>query len=264
MSGAFDFEHLVELCRRTHEETRSSAVRPVDRSLVAFDVELAVRMVPRQVRARYIRLELRGSRADETGGHRMNADTGFPKLEPTRCSAPGSRGNRCTAQPISLPGFSDRFRVEIRQHGTSQRNRQRVSRISRRSADYRPRQGLSVDRREFRRRYRDGRKTSARDIDVVTFIHLPDDKDQATLNRHSPRLFDPTATIDDFGVDAYFVQLNTAVPESLVARSAYWYASGPIDEMDDGKDTCRSISPLPKTTQPTRCLMPCLVERGQP
>ena len=34
MSGAFDFEHLVELCRRTHEETRSSAVRAVDRSLV--------------------------------------------------------------------------------------------------------------------------------------------------------------------------------------------------------------------------------------
>ena len=62
------------------------------------------------------------------------------------------------------------------------------------------------------------------DIDVVTFIHLPDDTDQATLNQHSPRLFDPTATIDDFGVDAYFVQLNTAVPESLVARSAYWYS----------------------------------------
>ena len=34
MSQTFDFEHLVELCRRTHEETRRSAARAVDRSLV--------------------------------------------------------------------------------------------------------------------------------------------------------------------------------------------------------------------------------------
>ena len=34
MSRQFDFERLVELCRRTHEETRRSAVRAIDRSLV--------------------------------------------------------------------------------------------------------------------------------------------------------------------------------------------------------------------------------------
>ena len=34
VSQTFDFEHLVELCRRTHEETRRSAARAVDRSLV--------------------------------------------------------------------------------------------------------------------------------------------------------------------------------------------------------------------------------------
>ena len=34
MSGEFDFERLVELCQRTHEETRRSAARAVDRSLV--------------------------------------------------------------------------------------------------------------------------------------------------------------------------------------------------------------------------------------
>ena len=62
------------------------------------------------------------------------------------------------------------------------------------------------------------------DIDIVTFFHLPGDKDQATLHQHSPRLFHPAATIEDFRVDAYFVQLNTAAPESLVARSAYWYS----------------------------------------
>ena len=35
MSQGFDFENLVELCRRTHEETHRSAARAVDRSLVA-------------------------------------------------------------------------------------------------------------------------------------------------------------------------------------------------------------------------------------
>ena len=34
MSEGFDFERLVELCQRTHEETRGSAVRAIDRSLV--------------------------------------------------------------------------------------------------------------------------------------------------------------------------------------------------------------------------------------
>ena len=34
MSREFDFERLVELCQRTHEETRRSAARAIDRSLV--------------------------------------------------------------------------------------------------------------------------------------------------------------------------------------------------------------------------------------
>ena len=34
MNGGFGFEQLVELCQRTHEETRRSAVRAIDRSLV--------------------------------------------------------------------------------------------------------------------------------------------------------------------------------------------------------------------------------------
>ena len=35
MSADFNFERLVELCQRTHEETRHSAARAIDRSLVA-------------------------------------------------------------------------------------------------------------------------------------------------------------------------------------------------------------------------------------
>ena len=34
MSRQFDFERLVELCQRTHEETRHTAARAIDRSLV--------------------------------------------------------------------------------------------------------------------------------------------------------------------------------------------------------------------------------------
>ena len=34
MSRPFDFGHLVDLCRRTHEETRRSAARAVDTYLV--------------------------------------------------------------------------------------------------------------------------------------------------------------------------------------------------------------------------------------
>ena len=35
MNAEFDFEQLVELCERTHEESRRSAARAIDRSLVA-------------------------------------------------------------------------------------------------------------------------------------------------------------------------------------------------------------------------------------
>lgn len=61
-----------------------------------------------------------------------------------------------------------------------------------------------------------------RDIDVVTFYYLPEGKDQETLIQAAPRLFDPPATKEDYRVDAYFVQLNTDIPEPLVAQSAYW------------------------------------------
>ena len=61
-----------------------------------------------------------------------------------------------------------------------------------------------------------------RDIDVVTFFHMPGGKNQETLSQAAPRLFDPPATKEDYRVDAYFVQLNTDMPEALVAQYAYW------------------------------------------
>ena len=47
MSQAFDFERLVELCRRTHEETRDSAIRAVARLALGRD-EYEVRRFARE------------------------------------------------------------------------------------------------------------------------------------------------------------------------------------------------------------------------
>jgi hypothetical protein len=63
-----------------------------------------------------------------------------------------------------------------------------------------------------------------RDIDVVTFFHLPEGQTQETLFHASPRLFNSVHTKQDFHVDAYFVQLSGAVPEPLVRQSSYWYS----------------------------------------
>lgn len=63
-----------------------------------------------------------------------------------------------------------------------------------------------------------------RDVDVVTFFHLPDGQTQEDLVRNSPRLFNPVDTKADYRVDAYFVQLNGNAPEPLVGQSAYWYS----------------------------------------
>lgn len=60
------------------------------------------------------------------------------------------------------------------------------------------------------------------DVDLVTFFHSPDGADQASLLRASPRLFDPDATRERYRVDAYFVQLNTTAPETLVSQCTYW------------------------------------------
>ena len=43
MSQTLDFEHLVGLCRRAHQETQRSTARAVDRYLVT--PQLAVRLV---------------------------------------------------------------------------------------------------------------------------------------------------------------------------------------------------------------------------
>ena len=67
-------------------------------------------------------------------------------------------------------------------------------------------------------------KRDPRDVDIVTFFHPPDGRTQESLVRDSPRLFNHVHAKEDYHVDAYFVQLDGAAPEPLVAQSAYWYS----------------------------------------
>lgn len=58
------------------------------------------------------------------------------------------------------------------------------------------------------------------DIDIVTFLDTPADLDHQAVFVAKPQLFlDPKK---EYLCDAYFVELNGATPEYLVANSAYW------------------------------------------
>lgn len=63
-----------------------------------------------------------------------------------------------------------------------------------------------------------------RDIDVVTFFHLPAGQTQASLLAQNRPLFDHRETKTQYHVDAYFVQLDGGAPEPLIARAIYWYS----------------------------------------
>lgn len=126
MSGEFDFERLFELCRRAHEETRRSAARAVDRSLVVrywlfgwigrgFSVDTLERMrrfymgqedILSDVRASDISatpLRIFVSAANPKAALRLRSWTiprrrlGFPAVGPTAaaCARIGWRGEPC-------------------------------------------------------------------------------------------------------------------------------------------------------------------------
>ena len=62
-----------------------------------------------------------------------------------------------------------------------------------------------------------------RDIDVVTFYHLPEGETQEALFAAAPRIFSPQDTKEDYRVDAYYVQLNADTVELMVDQATYWY-----------------------------------------
>jgi hypothetical protein len=65
---------------------------------------------------------------------------------------------------------------------------------------------------------------SPRDVDVVTFFHLPEQIDQNTLVQEHPHLFDPAKTRQNFLVDAYLLRLGAPSQKSFVKRVSYWYS----------------------------------------
>lgn len=60
-----------------------------------------------------------------------------------------------------------------------------------------------------------------RDIDVVTFLHTPNN---LAITPDTLRLFDHDEVKHQFKVDGYSVELDQISPRELVSWSAYWYS----------------------------------------
>ena len=63
-----------------------------------------------------------------------------------------------------------------------------------------------------------------RDIDVVTFFHLPNGVSQQDLFRANPQLFDLSHVKSNFYVDGYLQELKANSPDILVEKTTYWYS----------------------------------------
>ncbi len=65
-------------------------------------------------------------------------------------------------------------------------------------------------------------KRSPHDIDVVTFLDIPEDF--APTDTELKTLIDNDFIKSKYQVDAYLVELNEISPAQLVSQSAYWYS----------------------------------------
>lgn len=63
-------------------------------------------------------------------------------------------------------------------------------------------------------------KRPPRDMDVVTFVNLP----ESFAPTGDLSVFQPAAAKAQFKVDAYLVEMNLLPLEQVVRRSAYWYS----------------------------------------
>ena len=63
-----------------------------------------------------------------------------------------------------------------------------------------------------------------RDIDIVTFFHIPDGETGKTLLKNHPSLFDPVVLKDLYLMDGYYVPLNEGAPEEIISHATYWYS----------------------------------------
>jgi len=65
-------------------------------------------------------------------------------------------------------------------------------------------------------------KRAPRDIDVVTFFHLPEDQNQKTLLTQAPLISKPHDTRVQYSVHAYYVPLNADEVTTVIAQATYW------------------------------------------
>lgn len=63
-----------------------------------------------------------------------------------------------------------------------------------------------------------------RDMDVVTFFHLPDGHDQRSLSLGNPLLFDQKGLKTSYMMDAYFFVLGNPTEAVQVKKISYWYS----------------------------------------
>lgn len=63
-----------------------------------------------------------------------------------------------------------------------------------------------------------------KDVDVVTFAHLPEGETQEALAKRARHLFDTKKTKENFKVDAYFVELGFPTTNAKVRSISYWYS----------------------------------------
>ncbi|MEO5333879.1 MAG: hypothetical protein H7839_17845 [Magnetococcus sp. YQC-5] len=63
-----------------------------------------------------------------------------------------------------------------------------------------------------------------RDMDVVTFFHLPDGHDQQSLAQRNPLLFDHKRLKTSYMMDAYFFVLGNPTEAYQVQKISYWYS----------------------------------------
>ena len=63
-----------------------------------------------------------------------------------------------------------------------------------------------------------------RDIDVVTFFHLPNGMTQQSLAEAYPDIFNHNGVKEAFNIDSYYLPLGTSVEAISVRQLTYWYS----------------------------------------
>lgn len=130
---------------------------------------------------------------------------------------PTARDDR-SPYPVSLVDFVGRF-------GTTDARRNIISGFLRFRAEL-TKAGLVIGFQwingSFLEHIEQTERRDPRDIDVVTFFHLPEDQTQEELLRRASWITDRRGTKNRYSVDAYYVNLDADSSESLVAQAAYW------------------------------------------